>query len=430
MSMRKPVAPSAARWITRTLEQAGHETWTVGGAVRDALAGRPSGDWDLATHANPAEVRRLFKRTVPIGVDHGTVGVLARDGTLYEVTTFRKDVETDGRHAVVEFAETIVDDLARRDFTINAIAWHALREEILDPFDGAGDLERGVVRTVGSADERFREDYLRILRALRFAGHFGFEVEASTWSSLCRLVDHLPSLSAERVREELLKILDAHRDPRAALELYAASGALEVLYPELEALREGRPGGDELEWGLIVGSVAGLPVGRPFLRLAALLRCLDAAAVAAVLMRLRLSNARVQEVARLAGADPLPGPEADDASFRRWLSVHGVGALVTAARLELARARAEHGLGVQDRSSDVVASWRRCRLVRRAAPPLNVEDLELDGRGLISLGFRPGPDFGRVLDDLLAWVLEDPARNERELLEARVRDLFAPAADG
>ena len=132
MERPRPSAPPAVRWVARTLEEAGHETWAVGGAVRDVLLGRPAGDWDLATHATPKEVRRLFKRTVPLGIEHGTVGVLARDGTMYEVTTFRRDVETDGRHAVVSFAETIQEDLARRDFTVNAIAWHPLREELLE----------------------------------------------------------------------------------------------------------------------------------------------------------------------------------------------------------------------------------------------------------------------------------------------------------
>ena len=169
----RPDAPPAATWIVRTLEEAGHETWAVGGAVRDVLLGRPAGDWDLTTHARPTDVRRIFRRTIPIGVEHGTVGVLARDGTMYEVTTFRKDVQTDGRHAVVEFASTLDEDLARRDFTINAIAWHPLREELRDPFGGAVDLGHGVLRTVGAPEERFREDYLRVLRALRFAGRFG-----------------------------------------------------------------------------------------------------------------------------------------------------------------------------------------------------------------------------------------------------------------
>ena len=181
MSRLEASAPQAVQWIVRELDKAGHDTWAVGGAVRDMLLERPSDDWDLATSARPEQVRKVFRRTVPLGVDYGTVGVLSRNGTLYEVTTFRRDVETDGRHAVVSFADTIEEDLARRDFTINAVAWHPLRWDLVDPFGGVDDLQNCVLRTVGVPEERFREDYLRILRALRFAGLFNLEIERETW---------------------------------------------------------------------------------------------------------------------------------------------------------------------------------------------------------------------------------------------------------
>jgi len=426
-----PSAPPAVKWIARTLEDAGHETWAVGGAVRDVLMGRPSGDWDLATHATPTEVRRLFKRTLPIGVEHGTVGVLARDGTMYEVTTFRLDVETDGRHAVVRFAETIQEDLSRRDFTVNAIAWHPLREELLDPFGGVADLDASVLRTVGVPTERFREDYLRILRALRFAGLFGLDIEPGTWTALCSLTGHLTVLSAERIREELIKVLNADPAPGRSLSLYAASGALLVLYPELADLRgQGSALAGVDPWTLSVATADELPVGRPFLRLAALLTELDAHDAAGLLLRLRLSNAQVDETAFRVAAAPLPPPEADDRTFRTWLSRSGPGRLAALARLDLARARAVRALGGEDRTSAVVASWRRAKQVRSAAPPLAVGDLALDGRDLISLGLKPGPGFGSILEALLEWVLDDPARNRREVLEKRALELAEAMAHG
>ena len=419
-----PSAPPAVRWIARTLEEAGHDTWAVGGAVRDVLLGRPSGDWDLATKATPAELRKLFRRTVPIGIEHGTVGILARDGTMYEITTFRRDVETDGRHAVVSFADTIGEDLARRDFTINAVAWHPLREELFDPFDGLPDLERGVLRTVGAPEERFREDYLRILRALRFAGRFDLSIEAATWDALRALVGHLTALSAERVRDELLKVLNADPEPAQALDLYARSGALRVLYPELDALRGADTALQGVDrWTVSVATAVELPAGRPLLRLAALLRELGPADAAGLLLRLRLSNAHIDETAYQAGADPMPAADEEPRAFRRWLSAVGGLRLAALARLELARARAERRLGGPDRTLDVVASWRRAREVRASAPPLTVGDLALDGRALMSLGLRPGPEFGRILDALLDWVLDDPARNRRETLEARALEL-------
>jgi len=400
-------------------------------------------DWDFATHAEPRQVRKIFRRTVPIGIEHGTIGVLARDGTMYEVTTFRKDVETDGRHAVVEFAETIDDDLARRDFTINAIAWHPLRDELYDPFSGQDDLADGVLRTVGTASNRFREDYLRILRALRFAGRFSLEIEAGTWSAMCELSDHLVSLSPERIREELVKVLASDAAPDRALALYRECGALAVLYPELNTL-------DGSEWRVTLRALSRLPTGRPYLRLATLLRPLDADQVASVLLRLKLSNAIVEETARLAAGLPLPSPDEPDVTFRRWLSAHGVERLIPLARVELAIARAcvdavgnergpadssgaplaMHEVGDHPLPEVLVASWKRARDVMRSGPPLTVSDLHIDGRGLIGLGLRPGPGFGRILDGLLDWVLEDPTRNERGALEVKALEYAEPEEDG
>lgn len=411
MTVGRPLPPPAVRWITETLEGRGFETWTVGGAVRDALLGRPGGDWDLATRATPAEMRRIFKRTVPIGIEHGTVGILKGD-VLYETTTFRKDVETDGRHAVVRFADSIDEDLARRDFTVNAIAWHALREELRDPFEGVADLERGVLRTVGDAEERFREDYLRILRAFRFAGRFGFRVDDGVTAAARTFAEQLTTLSAERVREELMKVLDADPDPTVALEAYRTSGALGVLYPEL-ASRSAEEGGSAW-WRERLGVVAHLPRGRPSLRLAALLRGVAPDAAAAILVRLRFSKRMTDRVARVAAAGGLPGIEAPDADARRWLSAHGPGMLAPAARIELAAARTSD---LDPRPSAVVERWRRVKSVLRSGAPLTVGDLHIDGRRLKALGLRPGPLFGEVLEALLAWVLDDPGRNTPESLD-------------
>ena len=427
MNTLRPSAPPAVRWITRTLEAAGHDTWAVGGAVRDALLGRPSGDWDLTTRARPDELQELFRRTVPIGIEHGTVGVLVRDGTMFEVTTFRKDVETDGRHAVVAFADRVEDDLARRDFTINAIAWHVLREELLDPFQGVEDLEAGVLRTVGIPADRLAEDYLRVLRAFRFAGRFALKIEQETWSALCESVRDLPSLSAERIREELIKVLSADRKPSRTLTLYAESGALRVLYPELSELRSSAASPDA--WSDKLASIDQLPAGRPYLRLAQLLWGVDASAAAMVLTRRRRSNAQIDEVARRADAAEMPSAEADDETFRRWLSATGRIRFAAVARLGLARARARYQAGHDDTCGAVVAAWRRARAVLAAAPALSVAELRFDGRDLIRMGLRPGPDFGRILDDLLDFVLEDPARNRADVLEGRV-GAIAEGGDG
>src|SRR6266566_523435 len=188
--------------IADQLENAGFEAWCVGGAIRDALLGHPDLDWDLATSATPAQVRELFgmRRTIPVGVEFGTVGVLDPEGVMHEVTTFRRDVKTDGRHAEVEFGVSLDDDLARRDFTINAIAYRPRTDEVRDPFGGQNDLREGVVRAVGDADQRMREDRLRALRGIRFAARFDFRLDPATRAAIERSAPHLTRLSAERVQ--------------------------------------------------------------------------------------------------------------------------------------------------------------------------------------------------------------------------------------
>jgi tRNA nucleotidyltransferase (CCA-adding enzyme) len=199
--------PSVLRIVER-LESRGHEAWCVGGAIRDALLGIRHLDWDIATSARPEQVQRLFRRTVPVGIAFGTVGVLDDHGHLHEVTTFRRDVRTDGRHAEVEFGVSLDDDLARRDFTINAIAWSPTRQQLHDPFRGQRDLAHRLLRAVGDADARMREDRLRALRALRFAARFAFAIEPSTWDAIVASAPHLGRLSAERVKQELDKTLE------------------------------------------------------------------------------------------------------------------------------------------------------------------------------------------------------------------------------
>ncbi|NIP58886.1 MAG: hypothetical protein GWM92_05430 [Gemmatimonadetes bacterium] len=434
----RPRAPGAVRWIVRTLEDAGYPTWAVGGAVRDALLGREGGDWDLATRARPREVRRLFPRTVPIGIEHGTVGVLDRSGVLFEVTTFRRDVETLGRHAVVEFADSIDEDLARRDFTINALAWHPLREELHDPFGGLDDLDRRILRTVGRPGERFAEDYLRVLRALRFAGQFSLTVEEETWRALCRAVGGLAHLSAERVREELMKVLGDEEPPSRALGLYAASGALAQFAPELEAIvaPRGEDGQVGEHWIRAVLTADVVRPERPLLRLAALLRWTGGLSrvagrddgslepeeragrrAAALMTRLRFSNAETDRVTALVRAGPEPpDPEEGGGALRRWLARNGPKRLPDLARLWVADARVERRRGRPRAAERAVAAWRALRAQLAAEPPLTEGDLALDGRDLIRMGLEPGPRFGEILEGLLERVLEDPGLNRRETL--------------
>lgn len=433
--------PPEVRRIARRLADAGYEAWAVGGAVRDALAGLSPKDWDLTTSARPGDMRRVFRRIVPVGIAHGTVGVLGKDGLLYEVTTFRRDVETDGRRAVVAFADRLEEDLERRDFTINAVAWNPLTGELADPHSGAEDLRRGVLRTVGDPRERFAEDYLRILRALRFAGRFDLRIEERTWSAIREAVGSLHGLSKERIREELFKVLSGLALPSAALELYRASGALGELYPELQrtvGFRE--PGREEDLWTHLLRTVDAVSAPRWRLRLAALLHDagkpvvetdpdddrfpghagVGAAIARDLLRRLRASNEDTERTFHLVAQHAeLPHPAAPEAEIRRWIRRLGPEFVPDLFRLRLADCRARGG--DPRRAAELLALLRRVRALLRSAPALSIGDLAVDGASLRSLGLPPGPLYGEILRDLLERVTDDPSLNTRERLLEIVR---------
>ena len=431
-------APEAVRWMATALEDAGYETWVVGGAIRDLLLGNRAGDWDLATRAKPEEIMVTFSRTVPVGVDHGTVGVLARDGTLYEVTTFRRDIENDGRRAVVEFADNIEADLARRDFTFNAIAWHPLRGELLDPEGGRADLEAKILRTVGAPAERFAEDLLRVLRALRFSGRFGFAIEEDTWKALCEAVPHLHVLSAERVQEELMKVLSQADRPSVALQLYARSGALAQLYPELAdaVATDGSITLDE-----VLAACDTVPSGKPLVRLATLLSPLAGqgsgdtrtvrAMVEGLLGRLRCSNADAKRVSSLVANRTLGAPSLEPGDIRRWLHQTDPALFPDLSRMWLAESQVgldpvgilgAFGDPGTSSTDDVVGRIEAIQAVLKAQQPLSISDLALNGGHLQAMGFSPGPLFGEILENLLEHVLEHPEANTRSQLEALVRE--------
>ena len=447
--MRLPV-PAVVRGIAARLEEAGFETWTVGGAIRDALLGIPHGDWDLATAATPQQVKRVFRRIVPVGIEHGTVGVLDDAGVMHEVTTFRRDVETTGRHAVVEFGVSLDEDLARRDFTINAIAYHPLRGELRDPFGGQEDLRARRLRTVGEARARFAEDYLRVLRALRFAGRFDLEIDDDTWSAIGPALDGLPQLSGERVREELWKVMTSTPRASRTLAMYESSGVLRVLYPELAETVGLRARDDDPAdaWTRALHAVDALPRTRPVLRIAALLHAIGMPAARArdlrgglrftghptpgarrageLMKRLRASNADTERVQRLVRhqEDFFP-PDAPEAGIRRWLRDVGPDLVADLLRLRIALERADAAIAGRPVADDVIERVRAARRLLATRPPLSIADLAIGGAELAELGISPGPRYGEILRGLLAEVLERPELNEREALMRRVRELTA-----
>ena len=417
--------PDQVLWIWRMLEDAGFETWIVGGAIRDVMLGRPADDWDFATIARPKQIMSAFRRTVPIGVDHGTVAVLVPDGTLYEVTTFRRDVETFGRRAVVEFADSIEEDLSRRDFTLNALAWHPGRDQLLDPWNGTTDLGESILRTVGEPAERFAEDLLRVLRALRFAGQFGLTIEAGTWGALLAAVPELAWLSAERIREEMMKLLSQGDSPSVALGLYAESGVFAELYPELDL---GRPlvGVEADALAHTLRACDAVPRTRPLVRLSLLMALASASegqndirderrrAVESFMGRLRFSNADSKRVAAVA-ASLFPVPSSGEpAALRRWLNRVGPEHFPDIARAWLAGARAQE----KSERENAIRRVTSLRAILHARPPLTIAALALDGSDLKELGLPPGPQFGEILRFLLEEVLDRPEVNNRADLEA------------
>jgi tRNA nucleotidyltransferase (CCA-adding enzyme) len=427
--MSRLVPPAAIVDISRTLERAGHEAWCVGGAVRDALLGIATLDWDVATSARPEEVQRLFKRTVPVGIQFGTVGVLDRDGVLHEVTTFRHDVETDGRHAVVRFGASLEEDLARRDFTVNAIAVHAERLEVRDPFGGRADLEAQVIRCVGEPRERMREDRLRALRAVRFAGRFGFRIDPATWDAIRESAPHLGRLSMERVKQELEKVLAQVARPGATLERYREAGILDALMPVLAAAPVARFAAlDHLR----PTARAARAVERVALRLAACLAEPGAPPprdLERTLKALKFSNAEARlavAMARALGALAWPLGDWDDVTLRRAVAAVGRLDVPAVARLCWARRTAELEAQGADAIARTAARRAGVALYRRARrmawhDPLAIGDLAVDGDDLRTAGITEGRAIGETLQRLLDAVLEDPARNTRESLLALAR---------
>ena len=438
-------APAGVLEVIGRLQKAGFEAWCVGGGVRDALLSqmkgenhRPAREWDIATSARPDEVKKVFRRTIPVGVEHGTVGIFDSDNVMYEVTTFRKDVKTDGRHAVVEFGASLDDDLARRDFTINAIAYNPETGELRDPFDGRTDLKRGVVRAVGVAEDRMREDRLRALRGIRFASRFRFHIEPGTWIAIKHSAPHMGRLSAERVKQELEKTMQQVEKPSTALEWWRESGALKALVPSIaDAPRERFRAMDLLQLplnddngGNDGNSRIGLPgaKGTVLNRLAMLFFGGVALEVAAATKALKFSNLDSAWIVAMAAARAGIGAEIDGvlekgpaeaAQIRRWVAQ--VGRTRTDAfcemngALHLARRSAPDattGAVAPDAGlAERLAEFRRAAVEIAFRDPIEIADLAIDGEDLRAAGVPAGPEMGRVLKTLLERVIEDPALN-------------------
>ena len=445
---RLPISvPRELEFVARIFERSGRQCWLVGGAVRDALLGRPVDDFDLATDAPPQTVRKLFRRSIPTGIRHGTVSILRGD-YRFETTTFRRDgAYTDARHPdSVTYSGDIHDDLSRRDFTVNALAWNLIQHRFLDPHDGLGDLEQKIIRAVGTPGERFAEDALRPIRACRFASQLEFTVESGTLAALGAVPEGVRRLSAERVWDELGKILGSPK-PSIALGLFRDTGLLGIILPELDACIGTDPRGRRMRdaFDRCTDLCDRLAPDNPALRTAALFHEAspapprggdtpddtlsnppdEAAARIAegALRRLKTSNALRERVVRLVRHHHLHlGAPPSDSAVRRFMRHAGPDLAEDIIALGTARAADPSSTGPASAAA-LDELLRRVRGVQRRGEALSIGELGVNGRVLMEeLGMRSGKPLGALLEHLLEGVLDNPALNEPgALLEAAKR---------
>ncbi len=437
--------------ICRRLRELGKRGWVVGGCVRDVLRGEDAKDWDIATDARPDEVQRAFKKVIPTGIEHGTVTVVMR-GVPYEVTTLRGEgAYVDGRRPQhVTFLEDIIEDLARRDFTFNAIAIDPLEGVLIDPFGGQGDLRSKVLRAVGEPLQRFTEDGLRVLRAARFAATLECRIDDATFAAMRDRAAHdtLRKVSVERVHDEWLKTMRA-RTPSLGFDVMRKCEVIDIHCPELRATIGCAQGGSHHHdvWEHTMRVLDACPPD-PVLRVAALLHDVGkpptrsgagdevrfdghdevgARMADDILRRLKFSNEhRVRIVALIRHHLPDYQPSWRDADVRRWLRRVTPAWMDDVCDLALADAR---GTAVEARAAAVEELRRRARRELDAGAVLEPRDLAIGGRELMSaLGMPPGPRVGDTLAQLLERVIDEPALNTREALLDEARKLVEDRA--
>lgn len=382
-----------AVWLIHTLEKAGFEAYAVGGCVRDALMGLPAKDIDITTSARPEQVKALFPRTFDTGIEHGTITVLLH-GTGYEVTTFRTEegYSDHRRPDHVSYTLSLEEDLSRRDFTINAMAFHPdSARGVIDPFGGREDLENHLIRCVGDPFERFNEDALRMLRAVRFAARFGFEIEEKTRDAIGKLAPTLRYVSRERVFEELKKTLLS--DHPTVLQQALILG----LCPYMSAaLSDGKQ--------LLVQALQDTEKDL-VIRLAVLFSSMGAGRTEKILTELKSDNTTKESVLLLLAHldDPVPK---DGASMRRLMAITG-----KQQALSLLKVKKAAGLLSDEGYEQALSLW-----MQELDSPVTLKELQISGKDLILLGMAQGKTIGAALEYLLNRVLENPELNDRQRL--------------
>lgn len=433
--------PQEVKCIISELQKHGFEAYAVGGCVRDSILGRVPEDWDITTSARPEEMKRIFPRSIDTGIEHGTITVLMREGQ-YELTTYRIDGEyEDARHPKeVVFTSNLQEDLLRRDFTINAMAYND-EDGLIDVFGGMADLEQGIIRCVGNAQERFSEDALRIMRAVRFAAQLDFSIEEETKKAICELAPTLCKISAERIQTELVKLLLSPH-PERIREAYEL-GITGVVLPEFDRMMETTQNNPHHMYTVGEHTIHALmeaPAER-MIRISLLFhdsgkperKTTDSEGIdhfkghnevsseicRRVLRRLKFDNETIRTTEKLIYYHDYR--VALKASSVRRL-IHRVGEelfpmLLLVQRADLL-AQSEYMRGEKLMQLDEVE--RIYQKIIADGDCLGLKNLAVNGKDLIEAGMKPGKEMGEVLERMLQEVLEDPKRNTKEYLLTRI----------
>lgn len=429
--------PEKVNIIINTLQQHGYEAYAVGGCVRDSILGRIPDDWDITTSATPLETKALFQRTFDTGIEHGTITVLI-DKDAFEVTTYRVDGEyEDSRHPKeVTFTRSLKEDLLRRDFTINAMAYND-SEGLIDIFGGISDLNQKIIRCVGNAKERFGEDALRILRAVRFAAQLGFEIEESTQRGITELAPTLANISAERIQVELIKMLVSPNPTllRTAYEL----GITKVILPEFDEMMITTQETPHHKYSVGEHTLKSIEYVRAdkVLRLTMLfhdiakplMKTIDEAGIAhfkmhdvkgveltkQILRRLKFDNDTLNKVTKLVQYHDYRMP-AEPKNVRRAMNKIGEELFPYYLEVRTADTLAQSEYQQEEKLQNIQAVRACYKEILAKKECVSLKTLAISGSDLIANGMEPGKEIGRVLNALLELVIEHPEYNTKEML--------------
>ncbi len=395
--------------IIEALTEAGFEAYAVGGCVRDVILGRIPNDWDITTSAKPLEIKKCFSRTIDTGIKHGTVTVMMGKAG-FEVTTYRIDGEyEDARHPKeVTFCTDLHEDLLRRDFTINAMAYNH-KDGLVDIFGGQQDMDRKLIRCVGEATERFTEDALRMMRAVRFSAQLGYTIEEKTGEAIRQLAPNLKKISAERVREELTKLLESPNP--SFIEKAHEYGITKIVLPEWD---------EKVEDGKALRIMKALEASDPdkLIRYTILFDG-DAEEAMVVLRRLKFDNDTITKVRKLSASLYKP-ISANEVSIRKTASLLGRELFLTLLKIQAAIADATKGKQALFSEEEIKKTDMLFRMIAKRGDCLALKELAVTGGDLIECGMKPGKEVGEVLQKLLEIVLEHPEQNTKEFLLTQI----------